>query len=121
MTAERLRRYREGLWAETAAAWRLRLKGYRILARRFKTSVGEIDLVALRGKTLVFVEVKRRASHDEALFAVTPKAQKRIARAAELYRSRHPKLSGHAVRFDIVAVTPLFRIIHLDNAFRGPA
>ena len=60
MSEKRTRAYRHGLFAETVAALLLRLKGHRIVARRYKTPVGEIDLVALKGKRLAFVEVKRR-------------------------------------------------------------
>ena len=60
MREKRVRAYRRGVFAETAAALMLRLKGYAIVARRYKTPVGEIDLVALKGKRLAFLEVKRR-------------------------------------------------------------
>lgn len=56
MSEKRVRAYRHGLLAETIAALLLRLKGHRIIARRYKTPVGEIDLVALKGKRLAFVE-----------------------------------------------------------------
>ena len=65
MSEKRVRAYRHGLFAETVAALLLRLKGHRIVARRYKTPVGEIDLVALKGKRLAFIEVKRRKSLDE--------------------------------------------------------
>jgi len=64
MRQRRVRAYRRGLFAETVAALLLRLKGHRILARRYRTPVGEIDLVALKGKRLAFVEVKRRRSFE---------------------------------------------------------
>ncbi len=121
MKAERVRRYRRGLWAETLASWRLRLKGFRILERRYKTAVGEIDIIAVRGRTLAFIEVKQRSSHDEALLSVTPRAQSRIARAAQIYLARHPVYALHDIRFDVMSVIPPFRVTHLDNAFRPPA
>jgi len=74
---------RAGRFAEAAAAWHLRLRGFRILARRFATPVGEIDLVAQRGNLLVFVEVKRRATVTDAVAALLPLQQTRIARAFE--------------------------------------
>ena len=73
----RQRRDRAGRLAEAAAAWHLRLRGYRILARRFATPVGEIDLVARRGGRLVFVEVKRRARVVDAVAALLPVQQER--------------------------------------------
>ena len=66
MSEKRVRAYRHGLFAETVAALLLQLKGHRIVAQRYKTPVGEIDLVALKGKRLAFVEVKRRKSLDDA-------------------------------------------------------
>jgi putative endonuclease len=66
VSEKRVRAYRHGLLAETIAALLLRLKGHRIIARRYKTPVGEIDLVALKGKRLAFVEVKQRKTLDEA-------------------------------------------------------
>ena len=69
---------RFGHLAEHAAAWLLRFKGYRIIARRERTPHGEIDLIAARGRVIAFVEVKARSSHDEALEAITPRQAKRI-------------------------------------------
>ena len=63
---------RRGRRAELIAAWYLRLKLYRVLARRYRTPVGEIDLIVRRGRTIVFVEVKHRPSEAEALEAVPP-------------------------------------------------
>ena len=121
MTAERIRRYREGLWAETLCVLYLRLKGYRIHARRFRTGQGEIDVIAGKGGVVAFVEVKRRRSRDDALSAVGPKAQARIARAAMAYIGRNPHLAGRDFRFDVVAVSPPFGLLHLDNAWTPPS
>lgn len=113
--------HRSGLWAESLAALLLTAKGYRILARRYRTPLGEIDLVARRGRVVAFVEVKARRSHDDALSAVSLVAQGRIARAARHYISRHPRYAGHDQRFDIVTVVPPFRVRHLDNAWTPAA
>jgi putative endonuclease len=107
-----------GLAAETMAACLLRLKGYRILARRYKTPVGEIDLVARRRNTLAFIEVKSRKRMDEALAAVTPAMRERIIRAAGFFVARHPEMASFDMRFDLVAVSPPFYWRHLDNAWR---
>jgi putative endonuclease len=104
--AARLAAYRRGLSAETVAAWLLRAKLYRILARRYRTPAGEIDVIARRGRTIVFVEVKTRPSETEALEAVGPTARRRIARAAELCLAAHPGAAGFDLRFDLVIVVP---------------
>jgi putative endonuclease len=102
----RLAAYRRGLSAETIAAWLLRARLYRILARRYRTPAGEIDLIARRGRTIVFVEVKARPSETEAVEAVGPMARRRIARAAELWLAAHPAAAGFDLRFDLVIVVP---------------
>ena len=113
--AERL-----GHWGEQAAAWLLRLKGYRIIAHRARTPQGEIDLIAARGRVIAFVEVKARPSHDEALEAVSPRQAKRIVDAAHAWlagndRSNHG--ADHDCRFDIITVSPHLWPKHLINAF----
>ena len=95
-----------GRRAETIAAWYLRLKGYRVLARRYRTPAGEIDLIVRRGRVIVFVEVKHRPSEDAALGAVTPAARRRIARAAGLWLGAHPAAAGLDQRFDLVIAAP---------------
>ena len=114
----RQERERAGRLAETAAAWLLRLRGFRILARRYVTPVGEIDLVARRGELLVFVEVKRRLRADDALSALLPAQQTRIARAAGAFLQRQPRLAGCALRFDLIAVTPWRLPRHLPDVWR---
>ena len=86
---DRLARYRRGRLSEWLAAALLIAKGYRILGRRVRTPHGEIDLVAVRGSRLAFVEVKRRLTRGEAEAALTPRQAGRIARAAEFWVSRH--------------------------------
>jgi putative endonuclease len=106
-----------GRRAETIAAWWLRLKLYRVLARRFRSGAGEIDLIVRRGRTLVFVEVKQRPSEAEAIVAVKPAARKRIARAAELWIGKHPALAGLDRRFDVVVAVPGRWPRHLVSVF----
>jgi len=88
---ERVAAFQRGLSAESRAALLLIAKGYRILARRWKTPFGEIDIVARRRRGLVFVEVKARGSVDEAVEAVTERTKRRIVGAAELWLARHPQ------------------------------
>ena len=116
-TARRRRAERRGRMAETAAAMLLRLKGYGIVARRVRTPKGELDIVARRSDTIVFVEVKRRASHDLAIEAVTPRQTRRIIEAARAFL---PSLAGAeklTCRFDIILVSPYLKMKHVENAF----
>jgi putative endonuclease len=87
---ERIAAFRTGLSAGARAAF-LMAKGYRILARRFRTPYGEIDLVARRRNVLAFVEVKARASLDDAAYAVTPRQRRRIIDAAQGWLMTHPE------------------------------
>jgi len=107
-----------GRWAESLAAWSLRLRGYRILARRFRTPLGEIDLVARRGGLLAFVEVKARADMEQALAALGQRQRERTVRAAELFLLRRPDLAGLTLRFDLIAVRPWRLPRHLCDAWR---
>jgi putative endonuclease len=108
-----------GRRAETVAAWYLRLKGYRVLARRYKTPVGEIDLVVRRGRQIAFVEVKIRATSDDGLLAVSIASRRRIARAAQLWLAAHPAAVGLGLRFDVVVAAPRRWPRHLAGAFDG--
>lgn len=117
--ARRRAAYRRGHAGEWLAALRLFLTGYRVLARRYRTPVGEIDLVARRGGVMAFVEVKRRADFASGAEAVTPAAQRRIVRAAELYLRRNPSLAGLALRFDVIVITPFAIPRHIVDAWRG--
>lgn len=110
--------YRDGLRAETLAALLLRLKGYRILARRYKTPVGEIDIVARRFGRLAFVEVKASAGRETALTALTAPMRARIARAAEHFLARHPGLERLTLGFDLITVAAPCFPRHLPNAWR---
>jgi putative endonuclease len=113
----RRRAYALGLRAETLAALLLRLKFYRILARRLAEGGGEIDLVVLRGKTLVFVEVKAREDLAAAIEAVTPLQRRRIVRGAEAFLGRRTDYAGHDIRFDLILVAPGRWPRHIPNAF----
>lgn len=109
---------RRGRGAEWRCVWRLRLAGYRILARRLRTPMGEIDIVARRGQLLVFVEVKARGTADDAADALTEPQWQRIARAAEMFIARHPALARCAIRFDAMLVTPRGWPRHIVDAWR---
>jgi putative endonuclease len=109
--------FARGLSAESRAALLLLAKGYRIAARRWKTPVGEIDIVARRRNLLVFVEVKARAGFDAAAFAVTPHQRRRILAAARAWLARHPDDATRAMRFDAVLVVPWRLPRHVPGAF----
>lgn len=108
---------RRGQFGELAAAAYLRLKFYRVLARRVKTPLGEIDLVARRGDTLVFVEVKTRRSAAEEELAHAAVNKRRIMRAARWYLGRHPRLGDLTVRFDLIFLGGLSWPRHIPSAF----
>lgn len=118
-TEQRRRAHARGLSAETWAAWYLRLTGWRILKRRYKTRLGEIDLIAKKRKTVAFIEVKARKTRDAAVEAVTPAGQKRISRAARVFVSQHPKAGFYALRFDIIVIRPWSVPEHIENAFEA--
>ncbi|WP_137389103.1 YraN family protein [Rhodoligotrophos defluvii] len=109
--------HRRGIRAETMAALLLRLKGFRILERRARTPVGEIDIIACRGRLVVFVEVKQRARRDSAMLALRERQQARIVRAARFWLPRHPSLSDWNYRFDMVIVPPYLWPLHIADAF----
>ena len=110
---------RRGHRSETVAALWLRLKGYRILARRLKTRAGEIDLVAAAPfGPVCFVEVKARGLVRAAAESVGPVQQTRIARAASLYLASRPGLARRGSRFDIVAIAPHALPVHHRDVWR---
>jgi putative endonuclease len=109
--------FRLGLSAESRAAMLLVAKGYRILARRWKTPFGEIDIVARRRRALVFVEVKARERADDAAESVTERTKRRIVAAAELWLAHHPADAQREIRFDVMLVTPGRMPEHIANAF----
>ena len=120
MTRPERRRRAEsrGRKAETIAAWWLRLKGYRVLARDFRVPFGEIDLLVQRGRLLAAVEVKARQSHRQAAEAIGPRQRQRIARALSVFLQRRPELAGCDLRFDALLIVPWRLPRHLVDAWR---
>ncbi len=114
---ERIAAFRTGLSAEGRAAAYLMAKGYRILAKRFRTPHGEIDLVAKRRNLLAFVEVKARATLDDAAFAVTPRQQARIIDAAQAWLMAHPEHAELELRFDAMLIAARHLPRHVLAAF----
>ncbi len=116
---ERRRRARRfGRLAEALCAWHLRLRGYRILARGFRVPVGEIDIVARRGRILAMVEVKARDDLGAATEAVDRRQRRRVLRAAGAFLAARPACAGLYVRFDVMAVRPWRLPLHLRDAWR---
>jgi putative endonuclease len=115
--ATRQAAFRTGLTAEGRAAALLIVKGFRILARRWRSPAGEVDIVARRGNLLIFVEVKARERADDAAYAVTERQRRRIAGAAASWLAGHPEDAGRDVRFDVMLVTPRRLPHHLKAAF----
>ncbi len=113
--------YHSGHWAEFLALTYLRLHGWRKVAANYTigrgTGAGEIDLIVTRGQTLVFVEVKKRSSIENAAYAIEPRQQTRIRRAAEAFLASHQQYSGFDVRFDAVLVKLPLQICHITDAF----
>jgi len=114
---ERIEAFNTGLSAESQAASFLRGQGFRILAQRFRTPYGEIDIVARKRDLVAFVEVKARASLDEAAYAVTPRQQVRISNAAEIWLQTHPEHAEFQLRFDVLLIAPGQPPRHLLAAF----
>ena len=109
---------RHGHRSEAIAAWWLRLKLYRIVARRYRTAAGEIDLVVRRGRVLAFVEVKARGQLADAAEALGTRQQQRIARAAGQFLAARPDLARLEPRFDAVLIVRGTWPRHLPDAWR---
>jgi len=107
-----------GRRAETIAAWWLRLKGWRILARRARVPGGEVDLVARRGRVVTFVEVKQRRSEETAAWALDQYRLRRVAVAAERLAPRFTK-EGDDIRIDAIFIVPGHLPRHLANIWHG--
>ena len=110
--------YRHGHLAEALAAALLLVKGFKLLARRYKTPLGEIDLIVKRGRTIAFVEVKARAFERDALESVGRAEERRMVDAADLWLAKHPDAAGLDLRYDMVVVAPWRLPKHVPDAFR---
>jgi putative endonuclease len=109
---------KRGRGAETLACWYLRLRGWRILARRARVAGGEVDIVARRGRTLAFIEVKARSSEDAAGLALDEWRLRRVAAAAERLMPRYMR-DGDEVRIDALFIVPRRWPKHLANVWQG--
>jgi putative endonuclease len=116
--ARRRRAQRRGQRAELLCLWHLRLRGYRLVARRYRVPSGEIDLIVRRGRVLAAVEVKARDDDAAAGAAVLARQRRRIARALEHFLASRPDLAGLDPRFDVMLVVPRRLPRHLADAWR---
>lgn len=114
----RYRAEKRGRRGEAVAAWFLRLKGYRILGRRIRTPRGEVDLVARRGRTIVFVEVKARDTKAELDLAIDERRLARVAAAAEALAPRYAR-HGEDIRVDVILIARHRWPEHIENAWIG--
>lgn len=114
---KRQQNYKKGKSAEYISAAYLMLQGYRILARRYKTPVGEIDLIAIRRNKLVFVEVKARSTTEQALWSVSLEQQQRIIKAAEFWLQKHSSYYDKDIQFDVIALAFWQFPKHIKQAF----
>lgn len=110
---------RRGHRGELLAALALMLKGYRIVARRYRTKLGEIDLIARRGNLVLIVEVKVRPTLLSAMEAIAYQSERRIEAATDLWLARQPDYGRLSVRFDMAAVLPRRWPVHVENAFQA--
>ncbi|MFN3701043.1 MAG: YraN family protein [Alphaproteobacteria bacterium] len=114
--------YRKGRVAEFYAALYYILRGYAVVQSRYKTPLGEIDLILKRGRNLVFCEVKARDTLDSGVLSVSAQSRRRIEKAALSFLTQHPKYINDAYRFDVISVVlwgkflPI-RLLRLDNAW----
>lgn len=116
-TNKRRKAEQRGHTAEYWAALFLLFRGYRILAIRYRTRLGEIDLIARKKDVVAIVEVKARPSGAGAVDAVGFRSQQRIRAAADIWLSRHKDAARFSLRFDIVAVLPRRLPQHFIDAF----
>ncbi|MFH1158535.1 MAG: YraN family protein [Pseudomonadota bacterium] len=109
--------HQKGLRAEAFAGLYLRLKGYRVVEERWKTPMGEIDLIVRRGRRLAFIEVKLRGTAAAAVESIHARNRFRVRSAAELYLQKHPEYTGWELGFDALVMAPGAWPRHIRNAF----
>jgi len=107
-----------GRYAEALAVARLRSCGYGIVAKRYRTAVGEIDLIAERGSTIIFIEVKARQNISDGLASITYRQQQRIIRASQWFLQKQPKFGDYKIRFDAIVIAPWRWPRHVKDAWR---
>jgi putative endonuclease len=114
----RQRAEKQGRSGETIAAWWLRLQGWKILGERIKTRIGEVDLIAKRGHTLAFIEVKMRATEASLALAIDEHRLKRVAAAANMLAARYGS-DADTIRIDVILIQPWRLPVHMKNVWHG--
>ncbi len=113
--------YQSGKYAEKLVCSFLRLKRYNILCTNFitgrGTGAGEVDIIALKKDTVVFIEIKKRKDLETAAYAISEKQKQRIYNGAESFLQKHPEYQNHNARFDAILVELPFKINHIQNAW----
>ncbi len=120
-SAKRKRAWQRGRTAERICVFWLICLGYRIVSQRLRTPVGEIDIVARRGKTLAIIEVKARSDKAKALGSISPRQRKRLQRAVQWLIASRPDLSSLSIRFDVIAIVPWRLPARVIDAWRPEA
>jgi putative endonuclease len=110
--------YKKGLIAKALCRLALRVKFYRIIASRYHSPFGEIDIIAMRGHTVALIEFKARASQHETMESILPRQRERLRCAANDFRGRYPYLNNHNFRFDIMLVARGHWPVHIADAWR---
>lgn len=113
--------YQTGLWAEFLCRMLLRLKGYKIVASRYRSPAGEIDIIAHRGAVIAMIEVKARPQMDQAIEAISPRQRQRIERAAQHFLAQHSRFIHSDVRYDAMLVYGMWKVRHIANAWSSTA
>ena len=114
----RQRAEQQGRAGERIAAWWLRLRGWHIVGERVKTRVGEVDLIARRGRTLALIEVKMRTTAADLALAIDERRLQRVAAAANMLASRYAK-GAEDIRIDVMLIQPWRLPIHMKNVWHG--
>jgi putative endonuclease len=117
--SSRLTAERKGRKGETLAAVFLMLKGYRIIARRYKTKLGEVDIIARRRDVVAMVEVKARATVVEAMDAVDHSTMRRIEAAGDIWLSKQRDFARLNIRYDLIAILPRKWPVHVESLFQA--
>lgn len=105
----------KGYLGELLACIVLICKGFSIVARRYKTKYGEIDIIARKRDLLVFVEVKARKNDEKCFIAITPRQMKRIQNASQIFISRHSQYARFFTRYDVILVANWSFPLHIEN------